>query len=340
MSDVTPASGISNDTVQLLPAQISLDPRFDVRPFSKDNSADEDKRIVAMALSIEEIGQLDAVLITPARVLVAGHRRRRAVLLINERRSACGQSLLRIRCAVDSSGGDLRRKAIHSNLRRKEASAMDLAYLIVQIRRENSWSGFSGAVKVAEYLGVDDATITQHEKLLSAEKDLQNQIHAGTISAHSALKLLKTLNTPAERAEAISRAAEIQAEDVLDKALEAHVKAQASGSRNQHAAKTITESVVKTRIEHPAIVKAIRERHAVITTTRKLCLTRVELIASISQFDAEPYPFAVRELARYWAKDFASGQGNDEDLKAHIWALSDPTEPARVPAQRSEALAS
>lgn len=327
MSDIISPNDIGKETVYLLPSQIVTNSRYNVRPFSSESTDAEDRLITQLAQAIEDVGQLDALVVTPEHLLIAGHRRRKAVIVANERRSARGASLIRLRCVIDPTGGDLRRKSIMSNLHRKDNSAMDLAYLIAQTRQEYSWTGRPGTVKVAEYLGVDVATVYQHEKFLGAEKELQNRIHDGTISAHSALDLLKNLPSPKDRSDALDRAAEIQSEDRLEKTMESY----RNGSTSLKQATAALNKQPPRRIEHPAIVKAIRERHTVTTTTHsnrvKLALSRAELVQSIAQFDAPDYPEAARIFARYWTHQYSMGIGTTEELRAKFHALAETPQP-------------
>ncbi len=318
MSDALPVE--IREELLLLPAQVITHPRYNVRPFSSESEM-EDREVELLAESIERVGQLDAILITPDKVLIAGHRRRRAVLIINEGRSVRGASLLKLRCVIDRDGGDLRRKAIISNLQRRETSPMDLAYLITQIRKEHGWIGPAATHHVAEYLGIDRSTVIQHEKLLCIEKELQNKIHCRVISAQSAFDLIKGLVSPKDRTQAIERAAEIQSEDRLHRALEDHK----SGKKSEEETIKTINAPAKVRIEHPAIVKAIRERHVTTITKRpknKISLTRTELIASIAQFDTETYPEEARAFAHYWVTTFAQGLGTPEDLRAKFLAIA------------------
>lgn len=338
MSDAQTSPDISLQEIEVLPNQIQTSPRFNVRPFSSEFSTEiEDKLIEQMAESIEKVGQLDAILITPDKILIAGHRRRRAVLIINERRSARGASLFRLRCAIDRSGGDLRQKSIISNLHRRDTSPMDLAYLITQIRKEFSWQGWAGAKQVANYLNVDQATVVQHERLLCAEKDLQNKVHMRIISAQSAFDLLKGIDTPEARQKTIERASEIQAENQLDKAIESY-----NAGRKDRAQTTKAIALApKTRIEHPAIIKAIRERHITTVTHKvKITLTRAELIASILQFDNDAYPEQLRAFAHYWAQTYAQGLGSPEDLRNKFLAIVQQPEPIRKTVRIAESLVS
>ena len=314
----------------LLPREITLCARYNVRPFS-NASDEEDKRIELLAASIEASGQLDAVVITPNQELIAGHRRRRAIIVANERRSARGQPLLRVRCHVDPTGGDYRRKAIQSNLHRRDSSVMDLAYLITQIREEHDWRGWPGTKKVAEYLGVEPATVVNTEKFMGAERELQNKLHAGVISAQSAHDLMRASDSPGERQELLRRAAEIQVENRTDQIMEAF---QSGRMRSRDAAANLRKQrdaleQPDMRIRHPAIVQAIREKHAATPRVnggarplKRIALTRAELLDALIQFDAPTYPLPVRLFARYFVEQYATGQGTSEELQQRVHALA------------------
>lgn len=342
MSDVkSPDSNIALQEIELLPNSILTNQRYNVRPFSTEFSTDlEDRLVEQLAASIERVGQLDAILITTDRVLIAGHRRRRAVLIINQRRSVLGQSLLKLRCAIDRSGGDLRQKAITSNLHRRDTSPMDLAYLIVQIRKEHNWEGWAGAKHVAEYLNVDVATITSHERLLTADKAMQNKVHERVISAQSAFDLLKKLPgpqyTPEDRIKAIERASEIQTQKQTSKAVSEFI----DGKRSSKQAQDLINQGPRTRIERPAIVKAIRERHTTVTRKVKITLTRTELIAAVSQLDCDYYSEPARAFIRYLTSDFANGLGNIDDLRSKFLLITQGPPERRKPVNRSEAMVS
>lgn len=327
MSDVTPPN-VTLTEIELLPQQLKTTANLDVRPFSSLSSETEDKHILELALMLETVGQLDACIITPDHILIAGHRRRRAALIINERRSARGQALFRLRCKVDASGGDLRRKGIISNLHRKDLSPMDLAYLITRIRHDNHWEGASETKHVATYLGIHVASVTQHERLLCAERDLQNKIHEKVISAQSAFDLLKAGGTAEDRAAILRQAAQYQEEERTDRAMESYRK----GKMNLSQATEAIAQAPKTRIEHPAVIRAIRERRPILPTNpNRLSLTRTELVASIAQFDSELYPVPSREFAHYWTKVYAQGLGSEEELRSKFLAMVEPPIPARKP---------
>jgi ParB/Sulfiredoxin domain len=305
VSDV-PKSSISESSLLLLPHEIHIDQRYNVRPFS-GNSVREEERIRELSASMDSLGQLDNLLLTPDQVLIAGHRRRKAALMLNESRTAMGRPLMRLRCSVDSSNGDLRRKAISSNLHRRDQSPMDLAFLMVQIRQEYSWQGPDGTRQLCKYLGICRMAVSQYERLLSCEKQLQDRIHEGIVSLQSALDLLKTLPSPAERAKALERAVAIQEENLTERAMAAYQR----NPRNRAiVTRTLTAPRAR-RIEHPAIVAAIREQR----TGKCGCLSRAELVGSIAQFDQGDYPEPVRQWARYFTSVYAQGLGTSQELR-------------------------
>jgi ParB-like chromosome segregation protein Spo0J len=300
----TTASGISLDTIQLLPDKIKILPECNVRPFSTtDSNAAEERRIEALAVSIELCGQMDSLLITPRHELIAGHRRRRAVILINEKRTAKGQSLLRLRCSIDHRAGTCAARASPAISSATRRAPWTLPYLILYLRKDHGWEGPQGTRKVAEYLGVSEATVYQHERFLGVEREMQNLIHSGAISAKSALDLLK-LDTPQERAKVLARASAIQSEERVEKAMTQFEQGKKGMTETTRVLQAST-----TRIENPAIVKAIRERHKVTPSTphrKGISLSRAELISSIADLDSLQCCPACHEFVRYLVDVYAT----------------------------------
>ncbi len=333
MSDVRPPNNNTTalQLIQLLPREIQTSQRFNVRPFSETCDENEDERIVELAKSIEEVGQLDPLLISPEYILIAGHRRRSAVMLINERKAARGESLRKCICNVDHSGGDLRRKSILSNIQRKDCSPMDLAYLITSLRRDYAWSGQTGTNKVAEYLGISYTLVRQTERFLCAERALQNQIHIGLISAQSAIDIMREAKDPREQTLLINRATEIQTEDRLDKTIRDYK----SGKKSMEQTTRLLNETPKPRIEHPAIVKAIREHHT--TQSKNLPLTRVELVAAFNELALSPCSPESAAFASYFATTYALGHGSKTDLLSKFLAIS-PTYISSKEKTRQQAL--
>lgn len=317
MSGITPIDTVTEIEKRYLPTELRTDPRFNVRPFSED-CADEDERIENLARTMERDGQLEALLVTsdlPVPIVVCGHRRRRAALVINQKLTALGRPLFRLRVAV-VSGGDLRRKGLMSNLHREGESPMDMALNIVRIRQENNWHGVSFTKKVADYLGKSPSYVAQYERFNSVPKEIQNHIHSGRISVDTALYLIKEYpKSPDRILKVIEHGATLQEEDRLEKILDDHDRGRISPGR----ASQLLGEVTRRRVERPAIVKAIRE--TCTTTPRETTLSRIEIVRSIGQFDAPAYPDPVRALAHYWTTKHVLGKGSKQELESLLLAL-------------------
>jgi len=348
----------------LRPDQIVTDDRFNVRAYG---DGENEEVIQQLATSIERDGQLDSGIVIAVEntkpeddgskgehyILIAGHRRRRAIALLNERYSLSGKPLLQMRVVVDRSGGDHTRKAIVSNLHRKDFSPMDLATLINRIKTENGWleQGFAATKKLAAYLSVSVPTIIQHEKFLTIDGDLQKRLHGGQISAQSALDLLSV--SPEKRDEVLGRAAAIQAEkDAADQKAKAEKEAKAwkapkipvpptSNADQSDASLDSKQSMKpeKKRIERPAVVKAIREvdKETVIPRTRK------EIVEFFAQLDGPAYGYidsSVRQFITYFQK-WQAGNGTERTLLAKFDAMTEKadkgTKAAQEKADKAEA---
>lgn len=313
MSGLSPAPF---QTIELLPSQIKTDPQFNVRPFSSSLSDSEDALIQSLALSLEQKGQLDNLLITPAYIVVAGHRRRKAAIVVNERRSARGQPLFRLRCTVDSSGGDMWQKSIASNLERKDISPMDLAYLCRYVRDKFQWHTPHDSILVGKYLNLDRTYIQRIELLLTANKELQNQVHEGQVSMANALAILRQLPDSKTRAVVLQRAAEIQEDQREDKIIadwKANKKCLTVANRMM--------SQPKPRIERKAIEQAMTEMGTVAKKPSR-ALSCASLLSGISALDDPSLSASHRAFIRYTVDVFAKGSGSQKELMRKFSAIA------------------
>jgi len=190
------------EIIQLLPNEILVDERYNVRPWTSDEGASdvEAKSIELMADSIEQHGQFDAGIVEPSKTktadgkerftLVAGHRRRKAIAMVNERKAAKSQPLLHMRLRVDRSGADMKRIAAQSNLHRDNPNPMDLAKLIENLRKEFGWGhDMAGHKLVMRYLNVTLPTVLQHQRILEADPEIQKRLASGQLSMKTAHQL-------------------------------------------------------------------------------------------------------------------------------------------------------
>jgi hypothetical protein len=329
MDEPVLAPGAGGDVLFLLPNELVTDPKYNVRPYSSQHdNGEESARVEKLARSIEKDGQLDDMLVIerqqtvyegkgldarPAagaleHVLLAGSRRRRAIAMLNGQRTSQGQAQVRCRVRVlrGKDAEEVLRKALVSNIQRQNLSAMDLALNIDRLTKENKWEGFKGDKKIAAYLEVSVATVTQHRKFLTADKGLQAQLHEGVLSAQSAFELLEV---PAEKRErVVARAQEIQREDDLDKALKT------KGGEGKKAAAVqaaVDQSPSKRRVKAPAVRQAIVE-------VAPEAAAKVTRAAILEWFDAQDGPgsaAAVRAFVRYLVDKWVVGEGTERTLR-------------------------
>jgi len=301
MSQSTPFSG--SEIIYLSPEQVISDERYNVRLWSDGGSEEEAHQVELLAETIERDGQIDAAVVIPSDgsyICVVGNRRKRAISMINERRTRQGKPLLKLRVVVDRSGDDPLRKAIVSNLHRRDFTPMDMAALVKKLRDLHDWHEYKGAKEIAHYLQVDVATVCQYERFLDLDVDIQKAIHEGVISCQSGFDLLNV--SPERRADVLKLARSIQ--DVR---------------KPSH------------RIEHPAIVDAIRETK---TEQRPIARSRREILEWLSMQDGpgnglENNP--CRLFCRYFVETWAKGEGSEDKLQT-LWFRMTATE--RKPSAR------
>ena len=340
---VTPGAAENARPVQyLLPTEIKIDRRFDVRPYAtlNGNSEAELERISELAASIEKDGQINSALVTfdpevksGKAIIVAGHRRLRAVSLINEARTAKGKSLLRLRVEVLPFASALQ-IAIVDNIQRQDMSPLDIALLAKRLREENGWQQVtSGAIKVANFMRISKAAVFQAEKLdreLANDKDTKLALHEGVISAETAFKLI-AIESKADRKAIIELGAAVQQEKAAKTGAKPEKKTLTSKSgiplpqgKSSDATSNAPDGKKQgstdspnpkkqSKIESPAINEAIRE----IAPDKAPKRTRKEIVEFFTDQDAPVNGFsngAIRTFAKYFAK-WVDGTGTDRTLQ-------------------------
>ena len=193
--DVDPQGAV----VMLRPEDIASDPRIEALRGPAD--AQEIERIRKLADTILEDGQLEDALVRNAErgyVLVYGHRRKAAIEFLG-----AGHQL---RCRVAYIDADeALRIALRENWQRKDFTVLERARQVAMLRETYSWQGQRGTGKVAEYLGVDSATVTQMDRLIALPKEILDRVESGALaSARAALELAPVV--PEKRAEVVEEA--------------------------------------------------------------------------------------------------------------------------------------
>ena len=302
----------------LHPRELRINEVYNVRPFTNKHSDSEDRALELLASSIEEHGQLDDVIINPQYEIMIGHRRTKAIIIANDRRSKNCMSLLRVRCRIDSSGGDLRQKAIHSNLQRHNLSSTDLLYLILELRNQHpEWAGID---PVAGYLGISPSSVNNILKLSEAGIVLQNQVHNGQISISAALRIIRETNSAEGQARILDRAREAQLEITTDKAI---TQAGKQISRRK-ATRILTNLRKPVHIEAPAVRQAIRElRNGASSHHHKPNAKRErgELVEAFTDLLAHTQDPRHIHFSEYLVNVFAPGGGTLTELR-RLWEIA------------------
>lgn len=327
MSDVDRSvlQGFENH-LALLPQEIGEDPKYDIRLYASDSTkAKEEKKIAFLAQSLERDGQLDDCLVVPAPevagnghhpkyIMVAGHRRRAAAILVNDKRGAAGQPLLRLRCRVLDPGDAVVRKCAASNLQREDLSPMHKALLFERTRKQEGWGeGPKADKKVAEFFGVSLALVTTHNQFLTADHKIKEALASGEISADTALELIRSVRPEnvgkvleGSRVEQIRAAADRAADEV------------ARGKKTPDEAKEDIRKAASGRIEAPAARKAIRSQPDEDKEgTGPVPLTRKEIIEEFASLDGPAYGpenGVVRQWARYVVEKWVKGEGSTKGM--------------------------
>jgi hypothetical protein len=208
------------------PEELDVAIRYNTRLWlgSEADRARDQKGIEELARQIEAVGQIEtAVAVLPAQagyphILVVGHRRRHAVALINQRRTAEAKargvspllSKLRVRVAHLE---DPFQTAVISNLSSCSYSPMDLAAVVCQLRAQFG-RGKEETAKIAEYLTIPVASVRQYEKLIrEADAATQAALHAGKLPLGMSFEMLDALE--AKRDAVVAVAAKLQ-EDAVE----------------------------------------------------------------------------------------------------------------------------
>ncbi len=173
---------------------------------------DEEARILALAKSMMQLGQLVPILVVREGganwVLVDGMRRFKAAQAIER-----AGTPFPLTCLVQSNGGDLLHRAVHANLKRRGLNPLQFAYLVQNLRELRD---LKGAQAIADFLGCSRAQVTQHEKLLTKPKGMDATTYAkliqkialGEIGAETAFYTLTKVE-PEKAREVLARAEDI-----------------------------------------------------------------------------------------------------------------------------------
>ena len=315
---MTIASPTVPESVFLLPNQIFSQPDFEMWGDLDEGGveADGDAELRKLAMSLDAVGQIEALkvfdvnagdpLLDPKYVVISGHRRRRAALLVNELRTREARALLRLRCEIADPGDadvqTLLKRALHSNSPRRAYTPLHLANLALRVGLQFPGDLQNGCKRTARLLALDPVQIRQAIQLHSTlTGETRRKVLSGELSIQSAQLIgRKTGLDPFEQEAILLRARVIQTEDAIGK--------YNSGPTRPGAAAAVVEKIEQERIELPAVKRALAERG---TSTKK---TVAEVREFFRGFDTEQYGLEgspVRLVFQYLAEVWLPGAGTD-----------------------------
>jgi ParB-like chromosome segregation protein Spo0J len=243
-------------SLYLVPSQILRTKGNDfARPGPKP--PDEQKSIEALARDLRNIGQIVPLVVGEPDIaglypLIDGKRRLDAAELLTQESGVDFPLQCVIRSGVQD---DYLQAAIHANIRRRGLTALQLAYLIKELRAMHGWTG---TAEVAVYLGVSRAQVSQHDKLLkrpdgmaeSAYQDLLGLLQVGRAGAETAFYTLTHVE-PSVAGQVLDRAQIIAEAEREQKSALTHVKEESTRPVKRQTApradKTESESSKSTR---------------------------------------------------------------------------------------------
>lgn len=215
VSEATREAGELSVVMEFLPENIIINERIEkLRDWNGETK--QEMTIPQLAQSILDDGQTDAGTVWETEdgfVLLSGHRRRRAIMLLREQ----GHEIL-FKAVVHP---DVKTEeqalhiALHANEMREDFNDMERAAHISLVREIFGWEGEEHTAEVAGFLGKDPATVTQLERLKLLAPKIQDEVRAGRMTRSTALEYL---TTPAEKMEAVhDKATEIAQEKAKKK---------------------------------------------------------------------------------------------------------------------------
>lgn len=340
MSDVNRLDG-AGERLFLLPNQLKVVDRFNIRRYQSEATIakeTEDLTRLGKSLAVSQLDDLLAYEENGEYVLFAGHRRRAAAIMENERRSASGQSLIRLRVRIVEKSADVLQQAIQSNVQRKNLSYMHEAELYKRLMEENGWTGWPGVKKVAAYVGVSAATVSDRLKFNDAPHDIKEMLALDLISADSALKLMAASEGDATKAGQLIDEARKQQVEAAEKKAAAEVSA---GMKSQDAARKDVEAAAKGPIQAPAVSKTIRaeqDKKVEDGSSKPVRRTVKEILEWVESLMGPAYGHP-DSAVRLWAEKFSSfvmGETSEKTMQKAFDFMVEKAHPGTKEASEKE----
>jgi len=300
--------------------QIVLDPITDVRVGATPK--DEERQIELLAKSIHEHGQLQPVVVrangTDGKYqLIAGRRRFAALQLVAEK--AEPRPIRAI--LVEKSDEEAFASAVQENIRRRDFSPIEFANLVLTVKERIGANGKDWTSKVADFLSVSRATITQSQKLLTLPKKTQDDVNSGRITQAAAIQLAD-IESPVQQEQVAQVAKEMaKAEAAAAPKKAKGVSKDQDGANNGKKAAKNAGNEVPDRVSERHIAKAIKE---VAADTKLKSRTRNDILDFFTEINSESgYADVMVEFAQTLATKWLPGKITNRVLLNRWDAISE-----------------
>jgi ParB/RepB/Spo0J family partition protein len=325
---VIPPTNYAGVLKQLTLDQITLDPNTDVRTGPK--SKEDAEKIDLLAKSIYTDGQLQPILVRPNSkeghyYLIAGRRRYAAKQIIAEKTK---EPVTIDAVVVEATDEQAWLSSIQENLQRKQFSPIEIAQNIVDIRKRKGWNGKDWTDKVAVFLHVSRATVSQHAKLLSLPADLRKKVHSGDLGVQAAIDILAVEES--KRDEVFAKAEQLAEAEVAEKQANAKTAKVGKGGKavsdeptpTSAPKKAISEEVEKGKVKRKHVLEAARQSEAL---TQAKPRTRGEIMDFFQNVldSTDPYPDPIVAFCQTFTGKWATGQVGDRALLNKLDAISE-----------------
>lgn len=278
------------------------------RPLETDES--RAKRVADMKEWIKADGQTYPVLVVEVTdnentwyEYIDGGCRVDAIAAINAEKAENEEPTL-VWCTVVDGSEDLYKLAVTGNIHRNQNNHHEIALIIRDIKERHAWTGHGGDTKVAAYLGMDKARVSNYNKLLRAPKLVLDKLASGEIaSLDAAMKLLAVPGAVEETAERAQEIAKEEAKKAAEQSGKEFDETQPVTVTSRHAADAARE-VAATKSEEGG------NENKTISRTRAQCIDLFGMITNVV------YPEHVVQFAEYFTKQWFAGVGSDQDLIA------------------------
>lgn len=325
---------------EFTPEEITITPELsDLRQRSGQDYEDE---VLNLAAAIFEEKQIHPGLVreTPdGFLLVAGQRRLEAITLLrtkegqlalglDDEEAATVASQFKFRAEIrELTDDEAFRLAMLENVQRRRFTPIELARDIKTIRERFKLEGGSAGTKdVADFLKVSTATVTQHERLLSAPAEMQEQIQKGELRMSAALDLLAVPEGKREEVQTVA----------LEKAKKEHDKKEAAKEKKAREHNPTPKVPVYKPGQHKPNVPKVEQKHVRAATKE---------VEGASTGLKAPKMAELKDLAETWCGpvyqpvmvkfaegllEWTAGKLSDKKLTALFDDISDKVPAAKV----------